>query len=581
MLTNHRKKLFLLLIILWLTLPGCTGSADLPLDTATAVLPPTASPTHTTPSTSTPTTQPELTAPTTITAEIPPTPTTTPSQPVRLWEPGSPVPADTVRVDVSTSLHEISPLIYGVSGAPADYLDALQLKLNSWGGNPSTRYNWEIGHAWNAGSDWYYMNGNYGVTSGSASDMFINDTLANEAAVRLALPTLGWVAKNDDMGTCSFPLPGGGCGNANGANCTKPGEIADPTRANVQSDVDSVAAWVRYLVEEKGFDVRFLAMDNEPELWGYTHYDVHPACTTYQEILDTYLSYASAVRRIAPEAELTGPVTCCWYFYWNSAAGQPDKNTHGNQDFLPWFLTQVRQYDQDNSIRTLDVLDIHYYPEGLYGEQVDAETAAHRLRSTRSLWDEQYVDESWINQPVNLIPRMKQLIQETYPGIKLGISEWNWGADTHMNGALAIADVLGNFGRGDLYFAAYWRYPPQDSPGFYAFKMYTNYDDAGGQFGDLSVWTESHDYDSVSSYAALDQVTGDLHLMLVNKTPSEGMDLQIDLGTFDPGSQVAVYRYDPSNPGEITNGIMQIEGPQFSIELPPYSINHLVIPGSD
>ena len=33
----------------------------------------------------------------------------------------------------------------------------------------------------------------------------------------------------------------------------------------------------------------FIAMDNEPELWGHTHYDVHPACPTYEEILDKYL----------------------------------------------------------------------------------------------------------------------------------------------------------------------------------------------------------------------------------------------------------------------------------------------------
>ena len=35
-------------------------------------------------------------------------------------------------------------------------------------------------------------------------------------------------------------------------------------------------------------------MDNEPDLWGYTHYDVHPECPTYEEILDKYLAYADA-----------------------------------------------------------------------------------------------------------------------------------------------------------------------------------------------------------------------------------------------------------------------------------------------
>ena len=38
-------------------------------------------------------------------------------------------------------------------------------------------------------------------------------------------------------------------------------------------------------------------MDNEPELWGDTHYDVHPTCPTYEEILDKYLTYADGDAR--------------------------------------------------------------------------------------------------------------------------------------------------------------------------------------------------------------------------------------------------------------------------------------------
>lgn len=77
----------------------------------------------------------------------------------------------------------------------------------------------------------------------------------------------------------------------------------------------------------------------------------------------------------------------------------------------------------------------------------------------------------------------------------------------------------GIFGREDLYFAAYWRKPPVDSPGFYAFKIYTNYDDQGARFGDTSVWAETDDDYLVSVYAALDSATGNLQLMLANKDP--------------------------------------------------------------
>ena len=73
----------------------------------------------------------------------------------------------TILVDAQQNMHPISPLIYGVSGADSEALVALQPTINSWGGNPSTRYNWELGNAWNAGADWEYRNGNYGFTGES------------------------------------------------------------------------------------------------------------------------------------------------------------------------------------------------------------------------------------------------------------------------------------------------------------------------------------------------------------------------------------------------------------------------------
>lgn len=483
----------------------------------------------------------------------------------------------TIEVDTEKNVHPISPLIYGISGADAKYLQALRPTLNSWGGNPNTRYNWKIGHAWNAGRDFQYRNGNYGLT-GSASDQFIIDTQAVGAVVRLAVPTLGWVAKDDNINHCSFPNPDGSCGDAGWAKCDQPGQIADPKTANTPSDTNSITEWMRHLVKEQSFDLRFVAMDNEPELWGVTHYDVHPDCTTYQEILDKYLAYSAAVHSVAPKAELTGPVTCCWYYYWESAAGKLDKALHKNQEFLPWFLDQVRANDQKTGWRSLNVLDIHFYPDGVYNANVDADTAAHRLRSTRSLWDPTYVDESWINEPISLIPRMKQLIKEHYAETKLGLSEWNWGGDADINGAVTIADILGIFGREDLYFAAYWRYPELNSPGFYAFKMYTNYDDQGIRFGDTSVLAQSEDVDSVASYAALDSKTGNLNLMLINKKPKTAIKTQVKLTGFVGNGTAAQYRYDPSNLKEIVKSNETIGAAGFTMNLPAYSITLLVIP---
>jgi hypothetical protein len=454
----------------------------------------------------------------------------------------------------------------------------------SWGGNPSTRDNWRLGNAWNSGSDYFYRNTDYGFSldenGQSLSESIMAEAQAAGRAVRLAVPTLGWVANNRDVETCSFPTADGECGTANGANCkTRNGQIADPNLTSVVSTPADIRDWMRHLVEQ-GYAPRFVAFDNEPELWGYTHYDVHPDCTTYQEILDHYLAYAPAVQEVVPDAELTGPVTCCWEFYWHSASGSADEREHGNQPFLPWFLDQMRSYEEQQGRRILHVLDIHYYPEGVFNNLSDPETAAQRLRSTRSLWDASYVDESWIGEPIRLIPRMLAEINTHYPGTRLGISEWNWGADTTMNGALAIADVLGIFGREGLYFAAYWQFPPPGSPGAFAFQMYSNYDNEGSRFEGTVLPVRRTDAEAVGAYAALDQSSGIIRLMLINRQPAKAEAVRVLLDGFSPTS-AALYRYDQTRADGIASSEAVVANGAVLLELPAYSISLLEISGVD
>lgn len=478
----------------------------------------------------------------------------------------------TVKVEPDKPLHAISPTIYGIAGTTGEYMRALRPGLSNWGGNPTSRYNWELGNAFNAGSDWEYRNTDYGFKSKSVTDDFIADALKVGADVRVTLPTLGWVAKNTDSETCSFVGKDGKCYNP-GATCQKPGPTANPNRSSVKTDVDWVVRWVKHLIEEKGFNVRFFAMDNEPDLWGFTHYDVHPKCATYEEILSKYLEYATAVRAAAPDAELLGPVSCCWYFYWNSPAGDADKAEHGNKDFLPWFLEEVKKHDEKAGVRTLDALDIHYYPENVYNDKDDPETAAARIEATRGLWDESYVDPSWIGQPVKLIPRMKQLIAENYPGTKLFISEWNFGGDKSMSGAIAIADALGIFGEQDLYAASYYQRPELNSPGFFGFKLYTNYDDKGGRFGDTALPTSSSNREQVAAYAGRDSKTGKVTVMLINKQPDRAAPVRLEGLT---AGRAELYRYSQAEPEGIVRENVELTA-NGSITLPSYSITLIVM----
>ena len=114
----------------------------------------------------------------------------------------------------------------------------------------------------------------------------------------------------------------------------------------------------------------------------------------------------------------------------------PDRAAIGGE-YVPWLLREMKEYEDVSDTRILDMLTLHVYPQGGEvdngGSDVSAATQQKRNRSTRSLWDVNYVDESWIGQEVKLIPRMRDWVATSYPGTQLGLTEYDWGADNHIN----------------------------------------------------------------------------------------------------------------------------------------------------
>src|SRR5262249_28716639 len=135
----------------------------------------------------------------------------------------------------------------------------------------------------------------------------------------------------------------------------------------------------------------------------------------------------------------------------------PDRAAHGGWGYLPWLLDQLRAPSAADGRRPLHAFSVHYYPPG--GAVRDSVTQTLQLlrnRSTRSLWDPNYVDQSWIADRVQLLPRIRGWVDTYYPGIKIALTEYNWGAEGHVNGATAQADVLGILGREGVDLAARW-----------------------------------------------------------------------------------------------------------------------------
>lgn len=524
--------------------------------------------------------------PTAIPVVIPsPQPTKTPKVAATARPTARPIPEPTatfdasrldavVLVDTEADVRPISPLIYGISLPESRaYIAELRPTFISWGGNPTSRYNWRAGNLWNGANDYLYYNGNYGM-EGAIWKEFLRNATDVKAATRLSVPTLGWVAK--DHYSCSFRDANGEC-YVPDFDCRNPLAIADPHETSIRSTPADIAEWMQAIIDS-GYPLDYVALDNEPELWGFTHFDVHPECVTYQEIVDNFIAYGEAVRSVYPDAKIVGPNTCCWHFYFQSAAGTADKLKHGGKDYLPWFLEQMRRYEERTGVRLLDVLDIHYYPEGLYNVWEDgSHIPIERLQAPRLLWDETYVDPSWVNDTVMLIPRVREWIDTEYPGTAFGISEWNFGADDTMNGALAAAEALGIFGRYGVHYAAYWDFPKIDTPTFDAFKLFTSYDNNGGRFGDLSVSVTVDDVE-LRSFASVDSVTGNLHIMLINQSESDAKWARVGWAGFSAENDATIYRVDAARSANIITKPLATAADHAIIELPAYSITHIVLP---
>jgi hypothetical protein len=202
-----------------------------------------------------------------------------------------------------------------------------------------------------------------------------------------------------------------------------------------------------------------------------------------------------------------------------------------------------------------------------------------RNRSTRSLWDPSYVDETWINDRVQLIRRLKNWVSTHYPNTPVGITEYNWGAENHINGATTQADIYGIFGREGLDMAARWATPAAATPTYKAMKMYRNYDGNRSSFGDTSVAASAPNPDQVSAFAAQRSSDGALTIMVINKALSGSTPATVSLANFTPSGAAQVWQLTSANAiarlADVT-----VTGASLSTTVPPQSITLFVVPTS-
>jgi hypothetical protein len=520
-----------------------------------------------------------------------------------------------VTIDALTNRHTISSYVYG--GAypqDASTITDSGLTVVRWGGNSTSRYNWQL-FTYNAANDYFFEDFNYSEIGDAESTQFITDVRNAGSHPLMTMVMLPWVAQTAENGTnghWSFSVAKYGAQCAVDPYNTDAGDgletdcattlTTNPNDANVPildqpgtSDPPGSVyrnQWAAALATAFGTAPHFYNMDNEIDIWGSTQRDVHPSPTAYNEMRDTFVTEARNLKGWDPAAMRFGPVSCCWWFYWNGA-NSADKGAHAGVDLLPWWLNEVYWEDKVAGVRSVDVLDVHAYPDGPdTSTWTYAQDQALTARIYRDYWDPTYVSESttinqeWATfiQPNKTIPfripRIRATANMIYPGTPISFTEWcaNFAGESDFSTALGDADAYGILGRERVYLASRWTAPTPTNPNYLALKLFTNYDGQHHAFATTSVSdTNNGDPDLFSSYAALNSTGKILTVLVLNKDPANTVQAQFTMSGFTP-QKMTSYTLASTNPTQITASATVSWSP--TITFAPYTATLLVLTGT-
>ncbi len=313
---------------------------------------------------------------------------------------------------------------------------------------------------------------------------------------------------------------------------------------------ESAAAWVRYANVERGYNIRYWAIGNEPSLYatqrGATDYDTNAFNRDWRE-------FALAMKAVDPSILLLGPES-------HQYTGKPDQDPQ-DRNGRDW-MTEFLIHNGD----LVDIVSFHRYPFG-----PDAPTAADLLASTAE-WD-------------RTIPALRHEIAaalgESRPIAVTEVNS-NWanlqgGATTpdSFYNALWWADVLGRLIAHRVDIVAHFALEDAGGlgmfagasprPTYYVYPLYR-------LFGRQLVLSNSGD-PWLSVYASRRDDAA-LTLLLINLGPTD-TEKEVRLSGFAPQGEAETYRLDRQHNAE------RIEptpvGATFTIRLPAESATLLIL----
>ena len=446
----------------------------------------------------------------------------------------SPAP---VLIDDLAAGAPISPFIYGSNetgamdggGASVDFDRPAGVTVRRLGGDLITCYNWR-NNATNAGKDYKHANGAFLLETlqvapamrarpAAVIDAFLANSRAASAQSLVTLPLAGFVAADFDGPVAPED--------------TAPSRRFAPldwSRAATPGAVD-IPALLALLVDRHGGaaagGIRGYYLDNEPDLWTQTHPRIVRNPTTITSLIARSLVAAKAIKAADPDAWVLGPASwgATGMATLQNASDWPDYRAHEN--FLAAYLDAFRRESERTGQRLLDFLDVHWYPmsrRGALFRTEDPALAPALLAAPRSLDEPGFCEDSWVVEALGcsagpglhlpLLPSLSALVRENFPGLGLSFGEYNYGGAGRVASGLAMADVLGRFGRSGVAIATHWG----ALTGWIgeAFRLYRQTDSAGESFGatSLPVCGAGADLSLFSARSDKDRI----HLVVINKS---------------------------------------------------------------
>lgn len=453
----------------------------------------------------------------------------------------------------------ISPLIYGSNeigtmdgGAPSATLDrAAGVTARRLGGNLMTTYNW-VDNAANAGKDYQQANGPFLLDAlglprkewtkpARLIEAMHETSLAMGARSLVTVPLAGSVAA--DFGGPVPPDQAAPSPRFVPVRWTSDAKAGDPIVPAVADIPQLLARLVEtYGGADGGRGIHAYALDNEPGLWFETHPRVVIAKPTIRAFIERSLAASRAIKRADPAAQVFGPVS------WGATEMQsfqdaPDWNDYRHHgSFVAAYLDAFRRASEQDGIRLLDALDVHWYPYSHSGDLFrteDPALATALLEAPRSLTEAGFREDSWVPRALPaftgeaqlglpLLPSLEAIIAANFPGTAIAVTEFNYGGAGQLASGLALADVLGRFGRHDVTFASHWG--SLDGWLGEAYRLYREPDATGARFGSQGFDVAVEGGPGLVAYAAADKA-GALQLVVINKTEQPAVaDISFETG---------------------------------------------------